>query len=217
MRSPASPPPAARSARRWRSSRGAIVEWRKLQWLPADQSVSRGHFDFPEPVGRQRMVRYPAGEQVTVPRHVSTRRVRTIASAATLMPSRLNRLLPLLTRPAGLAMRTPLKRMLDTAISRMPEGPDEADRAAVRFTIVCDVVRGRVGRRGVITGNDVYGLTAALAARAGIAAARGAIGPVGGLAPSQAFEPRGFLREFERFGLEWRAGGRARSAVAVAA
>ena len=57
---------------------GGDVEWRKLQWLPADQSVSRGHFDFGEPLGRQRMMRYPAGEHITVPRHIRTRQVRTM-------------------------------------------------------------------------------------------------------------------------------------------
>ena len=46
--------------------KGSDVEWRKLQWLPGG-GTSRGSFDFPEPVGRQRMVRYPAGEQITVP------------------------------------------------------------------------------------------------------------------------------------------------------
>jgi short subunit dehydrogenase-like uncharacterized protein len=63
--------------------KGGDVEWRKLQWLPADQSIARGNFDFGGEVGRKRMIRYPAGEQLTVPRHVPTRRVRTMISAST--------------------------------------------------------------------------------------------------------------------------------------
>lgn len=183
--------------------KGGDVEWRKLQWLPADQSVGRGSFEFPEPVGRQRMVRYPAGEQITVPRHIPTRRVRTMISAASLAPAALGPVLPLVTRPTGIAMRTPLKHLFGTMISRLPEGPKPEHRAAARFTIVCDVTRGQKRRRGVIRGSDVYGLTAASVARGAIIAAQGGVPRSGGLAQSQAFDPRKFLGELRRFEIEW--------------
>jgi hypothetical protein len=183
--------------------KGGDVEWRKLQWLPAPQSFGRGSFDFGEPIGRQRMARYPAGEQITVPRHIPTRRVRTMITAASIAPGPLAPLLSLVARPAGLFLRTPAKRVLDAAISRMPEGPNPDDRAAASFTIVCEVRRGRELRRGIITGRDVYGLTAAIVARgAQIAAGRGFSG-AGGLAPSQAFEPRSFLKGLGAFDVEW--------------
>jgi short subunit dehydrogenase-like uncharacterized protein len=183
--------------------KGGDVEWRKLQWLPADQSVGRGHFDFPEPIGRQRMIRYPAGEQITVPRHIPTRRVRTMVTASTIAPAAVGPLLPLFTRPTGIAMKTPLKNALSAMISRLPEGPSPEDRTAARFTIVCDVTRGRTRRRGVIRGSDVYGLTAASVAQGAIIAARGGIPATGGLAPSQAFDPRRFLKELARFDVAW--------------
>ena len=53
--------PGARRLSALEMLKGGDVEWRKLQWLPADQSVGRGSFDFPEPIGRKRMTRYPAG------------------------------------------------------------------------------------------------------------------------------------------------------------
>jgi short subunit dehydrogenase-like uncharacterized protein len=196
--------------------KGGDVEWRKLQWLPADQSVGRGSFTFPEPIGRQRMIRYPAGEQVTVPRHVATRRVRTSISAGSIAPAGVGPLLPLITRPTGLAMRTPLRRLFGTLINRLPEGPGPEDRATARFTIVCDVTRGRTRRRGVIRGADVYGLTAASVARAGSIAAEGGIPRSGGLAPSQAFDPSRFLGEMRRFDVEWEL-EEARELVAAAA
>ena len=182
---------------------GGDVEWRKLQWLPADQSVGRGSFEFPEPVGRQRMIRYPAGEQITVPRHVPTRRVRTIMSASTVAPSAVGPLMPLLMRPAGLAMRTPARSVLGKVIDRLPEGPSDPDRSACRFTIICDVTRGQKRRRGVIRGSDVYALTGASVARGAIIAAEGGISGAGGLAPSQAFDPRRFLKDLGRFDVEW--------------
>ena len=82
--------------------KGRDVEWRKLQWLPRRGHLGRGSFDFPEPIGRQRMVRYPAGEQITVPRHIATRRVRTAISASTIAPGPAQpALLPLLMPTAG--------------------------------------------------------------------------------------------------------------------
>ncbi len=184
--------------------KGGDVEWRKLQWLPASQSVGRGYFDFPEPIGRQRMARYPAGEQITVPQHIATRRVKTMISAATFAPHpRLRPLVPLLARPTGLAARTPLKRVLGSMISRLPEGPSAEERAAARFTIVCEVNRGRTVRRGVIRGSDIYGLTAASVARGAIIAAQGRIPGTGALAPSQAFDPGSFLGSLGRFDVAW--------------
>jgi short subunit dehydrogenase-like uncharacterized protein len=183
---------------------GQAVEWRKLQWLPAEKPLTGAGFDFPEPIGHQRMLRYPAGEQITVPRHVPTRRVRTLLTASTFAPHpRLAALMQLLARPTGLALRTPLKRAVRAAISRLPEGPSEEDRAACRYTIVCEVSRGKDVRRGVLHGRDTYGITAALIARGALAASRTGFTARGALAPSQAFDPKDFLSDLDRFGLVW--------------
>jgi short subunit dehydrogenase-like uncharacterized protein len=183
---------------------GQAVEWRKLQWLPAERPLSGDSFEFPAPIGRQRMLRYPAGEQITVPRHVATRRVRTLLTASTFAPHpRLAALMQLVTRPTGLALRTPLKRAIRAAISRLPEGPTEERRAACHYTIVCEVTRGKEIRRGILHGRDTYGITAALIARGAVAAARTGFSARGALAPSQAFEPKSFLSDLDRFGLVW--------------
>ena len=183
---------------------GEAVEWRKLQWLPAEKPLTGANFDFPEPIGRQRMLRYPAGEQITVPRHVATRRVRTLLTAVTFAPHpRLAGLMQLLARPTGFALRTPLKRAIRAAISRLPEGPSEERRAASRYTIVCEVTRGKEIRRGILHGRDTYGITAAMIARGALAAARTGFSARGALAPSQAFEPKSFLSDLDRFELVW--------------
>ena len=144
----ASDPPAAPCSRPG-DPQGGDVEWRKLKWLPADQSVGRGHFDFPEPIGRQRMVRYPAGEQITVPRHVATRRVRTMITASTLAPSALGPVLPLLSARPGSRCAPRAQGWWAAMIDRLPEGPSSEDRDAARFTIVCDVIarQRRAARR----------------------------------------------------------------------
>ena len=183
--------------------KGGDVEWRKLSWQPASQKVSRGTFDFGEPIGRKRMTRYPAGEQITVPRHISTRRVRTMLSADSLAPGAFDFLLPVITRPTAIAMRTPAKNLVGAAIGRLPEGASEDDRRQARFTIACEVKRGKRIRRGTVTGRDIYGLTARLVTRgARICSGKGFSGK-GFLAPAQAFDPREFLSDLEEFSLEW--------------
>jgi short subunit dehydrogenase-like uncharacterized protein len=187
-----------------RSVAGGDVEYRDGAWRPSSGSVDRGTFGFPPPVGAQRMLRYPAGEQITVPRHVDVRNVSTMFSAATVLPSaRLAPAAPVLLPLARLALRTPLRRVGDALMGRLPEGPSEDERRASRFTIVCEAhaPRGR-RRRGTVTGADVYGLTAFGIVHAAVLAAAPDYEGRGALAPSQAFDPADFLSALGEFGVD---------------
>jgi len=178
-------------------------EWRDGIRQRARGGVNRGAYEFPAPVGRRGMIRYPAGEQITVPRHIPTRNVRTAINASAFASERIAPLFAATARPAGLVMRTPVKRLADLVISRLPEGPTPAQRERMRWMIVCEAVRGEVERRGVIGGKDVYGLTAASVRQGAlIAAGRGFQGQ-GALAPSQAFDPKDFLNGLDGFDLHW--------------
>ena len=183
---------------------GKDIEWSEGKWVEARGGVSRGAFEFPEPFGRQRMFRYPSGEQITVPRHVPTRNVRASMNAGAFSSDRLAPIFSAMVRPAGLAMRTPLKRLANAAISRLPEGQTPLQRERMTWTIVCEAKRGEVERRGVIAGRDVYGLTAAAIAQGALLASRKGFDGRGGLAPSQAFDPKDFLEGLDRFGVHWR-------------
>ena len=181
------------------------VEWRDSKWGASSGKMGRDPFEFPG-IGARRMARYPSGEQITVPRHVPTKNVITSITAST-VAGPLGRAITVVGPATAVAMRTPLKRLLSAGVNRLPEGPSPEDRANARFTIVCDAIRGGEHRRGVISGRDVYGLTAALATRgASIAAGKDFEGR-GGLAPSQAFEPREFLSGLDEFGLAWQLQG----------
>jgi short subunit dehydrogenase-like uncharacterized protein len=193
---------------------GEDVEWSNLKWQPASGGLGRGSFEFPEPIGRQRMIRYSSGEQITVPRHVATRNVRTTMNATAFAPPGMAAGVQLLGRPLGLALRTPLKRLLYAGISRLPEGPSPQQRASMRFMIVCEARRGEEESRGTISGRDVYGLTAAAVSRGGMAAAERGFSARGALAPSQALDPEEFLRALEGFELRWQV-DRPRQAVGV--
>jgi short subunit dehydrogenase-like uncharacterized protein len=174
--------------------RGGDVVWEEGTWRPAPRSSNGGRWRFPEPLGEQRMLRYPAGEQITVPRHVETARVRTLLSGMVVPPP----LMPLAVASSpllGAAMRTPLRTAMGALIRRLPAAPSEESRKKARFTIDCEA-RGESGvRRGTVRGSDVYGLTAASLARAAQLCADPAYDRRGALAPSQAFDPRAFLAD----------------------
>lgn len=182
---------------------GGDVEWRDGGLAPDSRSIGRGSWDFPDPIGRQRMVRYPAGEHVTVPRHVETERVRTLLAASSVVPFPLvGRAVPLVMLPFQFAVRTPLRRGLEALISRLPEGPDEESRRRSRFTIVCEARQGSRRRRGIASGSDPYGLTARTTVEGALRCATPGYGGRGALAPSEAFDPREFMRSLADFGVE---------------
>lgn len=195
--------------------RGGDVEYRRGAWRPAPRSYGRGRHDFGEAWGELRMARYPAGEQITVPRHIDTANVRTTINAATLTGSeKLAAALPLVAHPLGLASRTPLKRLMSAAVRRAPRGPGEEGRKKVEFKIDCTARASDSIRHGSVTGTDVYGLTAAAIAHGAILVTKRGFNRRGALAPSQAFDARDFLASLRRFDVEWEV-GRPQSAAPV--
>jgi short subunit dehydrogenase-like uncharacterized protein len=180
------------------------IEWRNLEWRKAGGGVGRGTFEFPEPLGRQRMIRYPAGEQITVPRHVRTRSVRTAINAGAFSSDLVSRLFGAIMPPLGVAMRSvTLRRAAGALLSRLPEGPAPEQREKMRWMIVCEARSAGTERKGVISGKDVYGLTAAAISHGAMRAARSGFEGRGALAPSQAFDPKEFLTGLERFDVRW--------------
>ena len=180
--------------------RGGDVVWADGDWRAAPRSADGGRWRFPEPIGEQRMLRYPAGEQITVPRHVDTKRVRTLLNGM-VVPPRLMPLAVVASPLLGLAMRTPLRSAAGAAIRRLPAAPSEGDRKKSRFTISCEARAASSIRRGTLRGSDVYGLTAASLAHAATLCADPAYDRPGALAPAQAFEPTAFLAALADFGL----------------
>jgi short subunit dehydrogenase-like uncharacterized protein len=182
--------------------RGGDVEWRDGRWQPAPKQTDGGRWSFPAPIGEQRTLRYPAGEQITVPQHIETARVRTLLSGM-MLPARLMPLVPLTMPLVGLAMRTPIKRAANAMIGRMPEGPSESDRHACRFLIVAEARAGSRVRGGTVSGPDVYGLTARTTVEGALLAADPAFDRNGALAPAQAFDPASFLDSLADFGVDY--------------
>jgi short subunit dehydrogenase-like uncharacterized protein len=180
--------------------RGGDVVWSDGDWRPAPLSADGGRWRFPDPIGEQRMLRYPAGEQVTVPRHVETARVRTLLNGMVVPP----RLMPLAVASSpllGLAMRTPLRSAMGALIRRLPAAPSEEDRKKARFTISCEARSKSGARRGIVRGGDVYGLTAVSLAHGALLCADPGYDRNGALAPAQAFDPTSFFAALADFGV----------------
>jgi short subunit dehydrogenase-like uncharacterized protein len=176
--------------------RGGDVVWSDGAWRSAPRGADGGRWRFAEPIGEQRMLRYPAGEQITVPRHVETARVRTLLNGMVVPP----RLMPLAVAASPLlsvAMRTPLRSAAGALIRRLPAAPSERARRAARFTVECEARSASGRRRGTVRGGDVYGLTAASLARAALLCADPAYDRAGALAPAQAFDPTSFLEALD--------------------
>jgi short subunit dehydrogenase-like uncharacterized protein len=179
--------------------RGGDVVWDGGARRPAPRGASGGKWDFPEPIGEQRMLRYPAGEQITVPRHVETARVRTMLSGMA-APPRLTPLLVAATPVLGIAMRAePLRAATAALVRRLPAAPSEKARKASRFVVSCEARAGDRVRRGAVRGSDVYGLTAASLAHAATLCAAPSYDRRGALAPAQAFDPASFLTALSDF------------------
>lgn len=181
---------------------GGDLEWRDGAHRGGRRYVGAGEFEFPSPIGSRRVGRYPAGEPITVPRHVEVETVRALIDLKPLIRVPLGPLAAPALTVGGLAMRTPLRGALGALIARGPEGPSERSRKATRFTIVCDVIAadGR-RRRGVLRGSDVYGITATIAAEAALRLADPGYDRTGALAPAQAFDPAKFIATLEPFGV----------------
>ncbi len=174
-------------------------------WRPAPFGVFRASFDFPEPLGHQTMSRYPSGEVITVPRHTQTRRVVSLLSTRTAVPISIGaELLPYLQPGLELAMRTPLRDLLQEALSLLPEGPAEADRRASAWTVVADA-RGEDGHssRVMARGTDVYGLTAVILVHAATLLTAPDFDRTGALGPAAAFDPVAFLNFLGDHGVSW--------------
>jgi short subunit dehydrogenase-like uncharacterized protein len=185
--------------------KGGDVVYDDGDWRPAPHGVFRARFDFPEPIGRQGMSRYPSGEVITVPRHTETRRVVSLITTRTTAPhSAVAALMPYVQPGVQLTLRTPLRGLLRRAVGVLPEGPPERQRRTAEWTIVADAHAqdGRT-RRAVVSGVDVYGLTAVILVHAaGMLAAPG-YDQAGALPPSLAFDPVAFLNFLGDHGVSW--------------
>jgi short subunit dehydrogenase-like uncharacterized protein len=165
--------------------------WQHERWDVAVPGASHWQLDAGPALGGGRdAVSFPSGEVVTVPRHIAVERVATYVSWgrtgwAMRAAGLAGRLAPLVARTTRAAARH-----LDPA-----PPPSAAMLARTRFAIVARARRGADQATVRITGRDLYGTSATIAAWAARALAGRRGGPVGVLAPAQVFAPGPALAE----------------------
>jgi short subunit dehydrogenase-like uncharacterized protein len=187
------------------AAKGGDVIYDDGQWRPAPSGVFRASFDFPEPIGRQPMSRYPSGEVITVPRHTRTKRVVSLITSRTVVPNAVAaRLLPYLQPGLQLSMRTPLRGLLSRAVDLLPVGPPEDARRSAEFTIVA-LARGEDGSTasGIVRGVDVYGLAAVTLVHGAELMSAPGYDRAGALGPAAAFDPEAFLKHLAAHRVSW--------------
>lgn len=175
---------------------GGDVEYVDGAWRPAGPAPLRETFAFPAPIGSEVVLRFPAGEVVTVPRHVETRAVRARIAASSFAPvPQVAAAVPFVSeRVIGPVLRTPVAAAVHAVVDRLREGPDEDERRSSSFTIVASA-HGADGasRRAVVTGGDAYGITAVIAVEFARRMAADDFSGAGALAPAQVVDAEEFL------------------------
>jgi short subunit dehydrogenase-like uncharacterized protein len=131
------------------------------------------------PFGSASVVEWSGTEPLTVPRHTQTQRVRSYIRAPRAA-----------AKTAGVArLAAPLVRLT----GHVGRGPSESRRAKMRFAVVAEAHGPNGSRRVVLTGHDVYGLTALLLARGAESLRSGEVRGAGALAPAEAFDARALI------------------------
>jgi short subunit dehydrogenase-like uncharacterized protein len=157
--------------------------------------------DFPAPVGQRWAVAYDGGEREYLPR----RRPDVYISTLMDMPQMVVRSAGLLPLLAPLMSSGPMRAAARRAVQRMPEGPNEEQRARQEWMILVEVDpedRGR--RRLIVTGHDLYGLTGEILARTAARLVAGKQKAAGVLSPAQAFDPQETFDSMADLGVAWR-------------
>ena len=153
------------------------VAWEDGRLVPSRFGATTRTVRFP--FGEKTVVEWSGTEPITVPRHTDVRNVRSYIRA------------PAVAAKAGAvsAISAPFMRL---AARFGPSGPSEGSRAKSRFAVVAEA-SGPGGRgRAVLTGSDVYGLTALLVVRGAEALIAGEARATGVVAPAEAFDARSF-------------------------
>jgi short subunit dehydrogenase-like uncharacterized protein len=123
-------------------------------------------FDFPAPIGPRRVMRYPAADVLTIPRHLSVQRVSTYMTTSTLAPPRLERFVPLMTRWTGHALRSRARAAVERAVVARWEGSHQRFQDdPTTFDIAVRLSGPRGTRAAVVSGRGIFDICGPLTAR----------------------------------------------------
>jgi short subunit dehydrogenase-like uncharacterized protein len=123
-------------------------------------------FDFPAPIGARRVMRYPAADALTIPRHLAVRRVSTYMTTSTLAPAHLERFVPGLTRWTGRALRSPARALVErTVVARWGGSHQRYQDDPTTFEITARLSGSAGARTAVVSGRGIFDICGPLTAR----------------------------------------------------
>ncbi len=119
--------------------------------------VERRWAPMPPPLGPKPAVGFPLAEGFLAPLHLDLESLKLFATSGTLQRLGIDYGLPVI----GKVMNTSWGRKLfETALRPLPEGPSEERRAKGKWTLLAEATSGKQWRNVAVTGRDVYGPTA---------------------------------------------------------
>jgi short subunit dehydrogenase-like uncharacterized protein len=176
------------------------------QWIEdgAPRSVHAGEearwAPLPPPLGPSPSISFPLAEGHLAPRHLDLRSLKLFVVAGT--RSRLG------LRALGPAWRVArsvpgVSGVVSGALGRFGGGPDATRRGRAKWTILAEATAEGRTRNVVLSGRDLYGLTAELLATGALAMAAPGYEPTGVLAPVEAVPVERWREELVRNGVSF--------------
>lgn len=151
----------------------------------------------PSPLGPKASMSFPFSESLLAPLHLDVNNFQTYATVKA-------------AERLGVKAAGPFLKYLDTAVvkagiekilERLPEGPTDEQRTSGRWTVLAEARAGSSWRNVVLTGTDVYGLTAEFLSAGALKIAREGPSDTGVVAPVQAVGIETWQKEFAEHGV----------------
>ncbi|MFN2491017.1 MAG: hypothetical protein ABR529_15050 [Actinomycetota bacterium] len=164
--------------------------------VPVASGASTRWAPMPPPLGPRPSVSSYMAESELAPLHLDVADVSTYLTTGTARRVALKFGLPVLRRVVAARAA---RRAVEAVMLKAVDAPDRSQPG--RWTILAEACAGSRRRNVVMTGDDVYGLTAELLATGALELARHADGRAGVLAPVQAVGPQRLQEELEAHGV----------------
>lgn len=147
----------------------------------------------PAPLGPKPAISIPLAEAHLAPLHLDLRNLQTYVTSDPFRSALIKAGVPFLR--LGLSNEIG-KKALGAVVRRLPEGPDVGHRRRGRWTILAEAKSGDMWRNVVVTGRDVYGLTAQFLSAGAMKMASGNLPVTGVVSPVQAVGIDTWRKEF---------------------
>jgi short subunit dehydrogenase-like uncharacterized protein len=162
---------------------------------PAASEIRR--FKFPPPFGERLAIWSPSGDTVTLPRHLQVQQVDSflaVAPGLAYSARLVSPFLPVISSALGI--------VLNRVIGMRPRGPEESQRKANQWAISAEARSPKGQRTVILSGPDVYGLTAVITVWCAEQLLAPGFNKSGVLDPAQAFDAAAAIEYLKNFGVK---------------